>query len=257
MGYAWVPRNPAEPFNFLLICLKKIFFSYNYGACTVGRFRTVDVLVSAPPALTALPPEVVLHVLSYLDAESLCAAARSCRALRAVSSEASLWRRLGLTLGALPWPPSRPRALHTLRVCSYHCPSSERAQRALAWLAGGASEGAPLPVRRLELVGRHLDADTVRASMQLCTTACELVLRDVHVQAEWLPALAAFDNLAAVLLDWHTVSGGSGTSHEEKSGSVHSQSQSRIFHAFLPGCPKRFLGSYDQAISIRSEPDAL
>lgn len=160
---------------------------------------TGSLPASASASLTTLPPEVLLHVLSFLDTESLCAASRSCRSLWAVSADASLWRGRRLTVCSRPWPPRAPLALRTLRVCSYRWPSPKDAQAVLVWLAASLRS-----VHRLELVGRNMDAETLRACVRLCADAHELSLHDVRVQDAWLDEIRQLARLESVHIDWHT-----------------------------------------------------
>lgn len=151
--------------------------------------------------LTSLPPELLLRVLGLLDVASLCAATRACRALWRLGADASLWRHKSLTVCSRPWPSRPPAALRALRLCSYRWPSARRARRELAWLAEGLGSAE---VQRLELVGRHLDRDTLRACFAMCSGVRELSLHDVHVQDAWMGELAALRDLEVLHLDWHT-----------------------------------------------------
>ncbi|XP_034238357.1 uncharacterized protein LOC117643536, partial [Thrips palmi] len=156
-------------------------------------------------------PELLLRVLALLDVASLCAATRSCRALWQLGADASLWRRMSLTVCSRPWPSRPPAALRTLRLCSYRWPSSRHARREMAWLAEGLRPAKPAKpehsaqpaVQRLELVGRHLDRETLRACFAMCSGVRELSLHDVHVHDAWMAELASLSELEVLHLDWH------------------------------------------------------
>lgn len=147
-------------------------------------------------------------MLAHLDAEVLCRLARACPSV--VAMDASLWRRLSLTLFAQPWPPRPPAALGRLRVCSYRWLSASSARRALRWLyheagGAGAAGGALRELFCLELVGRNLDSKTLRLCVALWPRVRELSLRDVFVRDEWVSQLASLRHLETLHLDWNTV----------------------------------------------------
>lgn len=142
-------------------------------------------------------------MLGLLDVTSLCAATRSCGTLWQLGADASLWRRMSLTVCSRPWPSRPPAALRTLRLCSYRWPSARHARSELAWLAEGLG---PATVQRLELVGRELDRDTLSACLAMCTGVRELSLHDVHVHDAWMGELAGLQELEVLHLDWLTVS---------------------------------------------------
>ncbi|KAK3932856.1 F-box/LRR-repeat protein 2 [Frankliniella fusca] len=168
------------------------------------------------PWVARLPPELLLRVLALLDVPSLCAASHALHglglALDGALRDASLWRRASLTLCSPPWPPRPPAALRVLRVCSYRWRSAAHARTQLTWLGSGLGlgpgpgPGPGLRVQRLELVGRNLDDDTVRACLRLCAGPAlrELSLHDVLVRDSWLADLASLTQVEALHLDWHT-----------------------------------------------------
>ncbi|KAH7882964.1 hypothetical protein F5I97DRAFT_158313 [Phlebopus sp. FC_14] len=79
---------------------------YDYGCEQTQEPESTGNGASMPGPLTRLPPELFLHVLSYLPLHSVLAVASTCRSWRALALDNSVWWRLWQAREGVPRLPS-------------------------------------------------------------------------------------------------------------------------------------------------------